>query len=84
MDKNIEVLRKLYLIPNDFQIWAWILTVMAVLFCFKGTRRFGGMGFGVIVVCMGIFFGLRKAMSDFAPSDIPKATPTPQGRRRMH
>lgn len=85
MDKFIEVTKKLYLVPNEFQIWAWVLTLLAILVCFKGTRRFGGIWFLVILICMGLFFGLRKAMNDFAPKEIPKETPKPTTkRRRMH
>ena len=83
MDKNIEILKKLYLVPNEFQIWAWVLTALAILFCFKGTRRLGGTWFLVILVCMALFFGLRKAMSDFAPYDERREEPKKQtGRRR--
>ncbi|MBC8136329.1 MAG: hypothetical protein H8F28_10625 [Fibrella sp.] len=85
MDKNIEIIKKLYLVPNEFQIWAWILTTLAILFCFKGTRRIGGTWFLVILVCMGLFFGLKKAMNDFAPKEVPKEAPKKQtGRKRLH
>ncbi|MBC7808431.1 MAG: hypothetical protein H7145_20035 [Akkermansiaceae bacterium] len=85
MDKNIEIIKKLYLVPNEFQLWAWILTTLAILFCFKGTRRFGGMWFLVILVCMGLYFGLTRAMKDFAPKEIPKQETKQQtGRRRLH
>jgi hypothetical protein len=85
MDKIIEVIKKLYLVPNEFRIWLWILTAFAILFCFKGTRRMGGTGFLVILGCMGLFFGLKRAMNDFAPKEVPKEVPKQStGRRRMH
>ncbi len=85
MDKNIEILKKLYLVPNDFQIWAWVLTALTILFFFKGTRRTGGIWFLVILACMGLFFGLKKAMNDFAPYEIHEEAPKKQtGRRRTH
>ncbi len=82
MDKNIEAIKKLYLVPGDFQIWTWVLTILAVLLLFKGTRRIGGTWFLVVLVCMGVFFGLRKAMGDFAPDPIKTGPPKPAGHQR--
>ena len=84
MDKTLAALKSLYLIPNPFQIWAWVLTLLAVLFFFPGTRRIGGMGFLVVLGCMGFFFGMQKMMGDFAPKEVPVDTPSPTGRRRRH
>lgn len=82
MEKTLQPLKQLYLVPNPFQLWAWILTVLAVLFLIPGTRRTGGIGFLVGLGCMGIFFGLQRMMGDFAPKDkAPVATPPP-GRVR--
>lgn len=82
MDKNIEAIKKLYLVPGDFQIWAWVLTLLAIMVLFKGTRRIGGTWFLVVLVCMGIFFGLRKAMGDFAPAPINEEHSKPAARQR--
>ena len=82
MDKNIEVIKHLYLVPNTFQIWAWILTLLAVLFCFKSTRRIGGTWFLVVLICMALFFGVNKAMHDFAPTEVPKETQKPAANHR--
>lgn len=85
MDKNVEIIKKLYLVPNEFQIWLWVLTLLAIVFCFKGTRRIGGTGFLVVLGCMALFFGLKRAMNDFAPKDVPKEVPKQSTRRkRMH
>ena len=82
MDKNIQLLQKLYLVSNPFQLWAWILTALALLFLIPGTRRMGGIWFLVILACMGVFFGLQRMMNDFAPKDASLETPKATGRRR--
>ena len=83
MDKNLEVLKKLYLVPNPFQFWVIALTLLAILFLFKGSRRLAGIWFLVTLACMGIFFSLQKMMKDFAPKDV-SVEPPPKTTSRHH
>ncbi|MBC8143447.1 MAG: hypothetical protein H7Y38_18620 [Armatimonadetes bacterium] len=82
VEKILQPLKQLYLVPNPFQLWAWILTVLAILFLIPGTRRTGGIGFLVGVGCMGIFFGLQRIMNDYAPSEKKIEATPPPGRVR--
>ena len=68
-EQIIHNIKALYLVHNDFQLWAWIFTACALLFLIKPTRRFGGGGILVALGCMGIFFAVRMMMHDFAPPD---------------
>jgi hypothetical protein len=69
MDMFLHNVRAIYLHPNPFQVWAWVLTGFAILFLIKPWRRIGGIGILLALGCMGMYFGMMTVFRDYAPPD---------------
>jgi len=70
-----QQLHALYIEPNPFRHWAWVLSVCVLLIFPRATRRLGTTAFFVVLFAMGIYFGMLSVYKQYTPEQpvvIPK------------